>query len=115
MEDALRLSWGTSPPAAILDVVQKLERVFPTLSVTSLNSQGLDFHVHGLVSEVVMRTMMARKDEIFGVAVAAGGSCVLGPVDFQILAPLATAEVLTIRYLPNVPNRSQYLSGFWYY
>jgi hypothetical protein len=115
MEDPLRLSWGTSPPAAISNVVQKLQGVFPTLCVTSLHSQGLDFHVRGLVNEVVMRTMMARKDEIFGVGVAAGGSCVLGPRDFQSLSPLATGEGLTIRYLPNVPNRSQYLSGFWYY
>jgi hypothetical protein len=114
MEDPLRLSWGTRLPVAISDVVRKLHGLFPNLCITRLNSQGVDFYVRGVTNEVVMRAMMAKAVGIFGVDAGAGGSCVLGPADFQILCPLQTGEGLTMRYLPNVANRSQYLSGFWY-
>jgi hypothetical protein len=116
--EPLRLSYGKVLPAAVQDVVQKLHDVFgAALVVTSLDAQGATFHVRGLSHEVVIRTLMARKAEVFGAAVPAGGGCVLGPGDFQVLCPLSTAgaDGLTLRYLPNLPDPREFLSGFWYY
>jgi hypothetical protein len=109
------LTYGRQLPDDLMDVMQSLKTLFGDgLVVTALHSQGATFYVRNLTNEVVIRTLMAKKADVFGADVSAGGSCVLGPGDFQILCPLATiAPGLTLRYLPNLPD--DYLSGFWYY
>jgi hypothetical protein len=98
--------------------MDKLQQIYGgNLVVTSLDAQGATFHVRGLTSEVLMRDLMAKKADVFGDEVPAGGGCVLGPGDFQILAGLATADAaaISLRYLPAMPDPSAYRSGFWYY
>ena len=108
---------GKQLPPELLKVLKTLDELFPkTLVVSDLNEQGANFSVRGLTHDVVIKKMMAQKALIFGPGVSPTGSCVLGPGDFQILSPQADQTTgLTLRYLPKVPNASDYLSGFWYY
>jgi hypothetical protein len=109
------LTYGRQLPDDLMDVMHSLNTLFGgALVVNALNSQGATFYVRGLTNEVVIRTLMTNKADVFGAETQPGGACVLGPADFQILCPLATfAPGITLRYLPNLPD--EYLSGFWYY
>jgi hypothetical protein len=118
MLDPLRLAYGRMLPAPLQGVMQKLHGLYGgDLVVTSLDAQGATFHVRGSSNEVLIRTLMARKVELFGAEVPAGGGCVLGPGNFQVLCPLQTRDSteMTLRYLPGMPDPGEYLSGFWYY
>ena len=118
MLDPLRLSYGTTLPRALQDVIQKLQGLYGSrLVVTALDARGATIRVLGFTEEVLIRDMMVKKAEIFGAEVPPGGGCVLGPGDFQILASLESAGApgLYLRYLPNLPDGRDYLSGFWYY
>ena len=117
MESVMHLSSGRQIPAKVLETLQRLDNIFGArLSVTKLDPAETTFHVRGLTNEVAIRTMMSMKMEIFGAEVPAGGGCVLGPGDFQILSsPTDESAGLTLRYLPAMPDRHEYRSGFWYY
>jgi hypothetical protein len=117
MDSVLHLSSGRQVHQQVLETLQRLHNVFgANLVVTKLGAGETTFHVRGLTNEVAMRTMMAMKVEIFGAEVPAGGGCVLGPGDFQILSsPTDEAAGLTLRHLPSMPDGSEYRSGFWYY
>ena len=108
---------GAQIPPDLLKVLETLNELFPNaFLVSDLNAQGANFCVRGLTHDAVIKKMMAQKATIFGAEVETGGSCVLGPVDFQVLCPQSIQSTgLTLRYLPNVPNAADYLSGFWYY
>jgi len=117
MDSVLHLSSGRQIPPRVLETLQRLHNVFgANLVVSNLGSGETTFHVRGLTNEVAMRTMMSMKVEIFGAGVPAGGGCVLGPGDFQILSsPTDESAGLTLRYLPAMPDGAEYRSGFWYY
>ena len=108
---------GKQLPPDLLKVLNTLDQLFPNaLLVSDLNEQGANFSVRGLTHDVVIKKMMAQKAKIFGPEVSPGGSCVLGPGDFQVLSPLSDQMTgLSLRYLPKVPNAADYLSGFWSY
>jgi hypothetical protein len=118
MQDPLRLAYGKQLHPRFSAVIQKLHDLFgDTLCIKSLSSTETTFRVDGLTAEVTIRTLMEKQAEVFGLESGAGGGCVLGPADFQILCPLnATfAPELTIRHFPTLAERSEYRTGFWYY
>ena len=117
MLNVTRLVAGKHVPAPLMGVMKRLEGMFGNdLQMTTLDSNAVTVRVRSLTNEVLIRTLMVRKDAIFGSGPLMGSGCVLGPSDFEILCPLATVPDggLTIRYLRNLPNRDEYLSGFWY-
>jgi hypothetical protein len=106
---------GKVIPEDLMKVMQKLNEVFPgNLVVRELDEEGATFYVRNLTDEVVIRTLMTQKPEIFGQDVEPGGAGLLEPARFQITSSLATQSEpgLTLRYLPNAQD-GEYLAGFW--
>lgn len=118
MQDPLRLAYGKQLHPRFSAVMQKLHGLFgDRLCIKSLSSTETSFRVHGLTAEVTIRTLMEKQAEVFGLESGAGGGCVLGPADFQILCPLnaTLTPELTMRHFPTLAERRGYLTGFWYY
>jgi hypothetical protein len=120
MQSLAPLSAGKLIPTRITEVLQQMQKCYGgNLTITRVTASEIELHVRTMTDAALIANMMTRKAEIFGAAGAVSGQgCVLGPPDFQILCeqvPQASQSGLFLRYLPNTPNRQNYLSGFWFY
>jgi hypothetical protein len=121
MQSLVSLSAGKLIPARITEVLQQMQNIYGgNLVITRVTASEIELHSQNMTDAVLIANMMTRKDEIFGTSIIAisGQGCVLGPPDFQILCEQiskAGQSGLFLRYLPNTPNRQDYLSGFWFY
>jgi len=121
MLDVERLSCGQIVPPRVQNVLQNLQILYgKNLKITSINAQEVVFSVIHMTDAHLISTLMTQKEMIFGSDVAiSGAGCLLGPPDFQVLceqfSTAGSSQGLLLRYLPNIPNRSEYLSGFWFY
>jgi hypothetical protein len=111
---------GQTLPARIEEVIQNLKQVFgANLVITSIGDVEVTFSVRNLTDKQLISHMMGNSTTIFGTSkMLSGAGCVLGPGDFQILCAQTSSTVsqgLLMRYLPNMPDRAEYLSGFWFY
>jgi hypothetical protein len=111
---------GRTVPARIEEVIQNLKQIFgANLAITSVTDVEVTFSVRNLTDKQLISNMMQKTTAIFGTSkMLSGGGCVLGPGDFQILVAQTASSVsqgLLMRYLPNMPDRADYLSGFWFY
>jgi len=74
-----------------------------------------------LTDALLIQDVMDQKTEVFGAdrGIATSQGCVLGPTDFQVLCEQVTTAASTrgllLRYLPAMPDRADYLAGFWFY
>jgi hypothetical protein len=114
------LSAGIQIPARITQVLQQMQKIYgSSLVVERVTPSEIELYLRTKTDSEFIADMMTRKTEIFGASLAISGQgCALGPTDFQILceqSPRAGESGLYLRYLPNTPNRQDYLSGFWFY
>lgn len=112
---------GKMIPPRLISVLHNLEKIYGgQLVIESMDHAEVNFYVRNLTDSQLISHMMSQTAAIFGGSGGfSGAGCVLGPADFQILTEeIATAESdggIWLRYLPNIPNRHDYLSGFWFY
>ncbi|HYW42730.1 MAG TPA: hypothetical protein VE959_07730 [Bryobacteraceae bacterium] len=114
------MSAGKQIPTRITEVLERMRNMYGgNLVITRVTASEIELHARNMTDARLIADMMTRKNEIFGAfALATGAGCVLGPPDFQILceqAARAGQTGLFLRYLPNTPNRQDYLAGYWFY
>lgn len=120
MESVGEFMSGHMLPARIEEVIQNLKQIFgANLVITSVTNVEVAFSVRNFTDKQLISNMMGKTTAIFGSSkMLSGGGCVLGPGDFQILCAQTASTAsqgLLMRYLPNMPDRADYLSGFWFY
>jgi len=113
---------GKEIPRRISDVLGNLQRLYAAgLVISEVSPSGATFYVRNLTDHQLMQQLFTQKVEIFGAALMPSltHGCVLGPADFQILAEQVTTAASTrgilLRYLPAMPDRADYLAGYWFY
>jgi len=113
------LTAGKPIPTRITEVLQQMQNIYgANLSITHVTASEIELRVRNMTDAALIAHMMTRKEAIFGASLAVSGQgCLLGPADFQVLCeqtPRAGQSGLYLRYLPNTPNRQDYLAGFWF-
>jgi len=112
---------GKIVPARVLTVLQNLQKIHGSnLVIHSIDNVEVNLSVRNLTNKQLMASTMQQAALVFGTGgPLMGAGCVLGPSDFQMLCEqtpsAAPAGGVYLRYLPNMPDRHQYLSGFWFY
>jgi hypothetical protein len=114
------LSAGKPLPARVNQVLQQLETIYGgNIVIKSATASEIQIQSRTMTDAMLIANMMTQSAEIFGhTGPVTGPACVLGPMDFQILAAQSPAPGqggLWLRYLPNLANRQDYFSGFWFY
>jgi len=112
---------GKLLPDRVTQVLQKMESIYGGhLVIKSVSASEIQIQARNMSDATLIASMMSHTSEIFGASTGpvTGPACVLGPMDFQILAaqtPGGGQPGLTLRYLPAVQNRQDYFSGYWFY
>jgi len=123
MIDHTPMTAGKFIPPRITAVLENLRRVYgEKLVLKSVTSEGAVFSVQHLTDVQLIKDLMQQKHAVFGAASLAaettGPSCVLGPRDFQVLCaqtPKSVGDGIHLKYMPAIPDRQDYLAGFWFY